>query len=164
MEKRNDTPRKPPEKRTAPLNAGMAWWLLALAAVALVLFVYSQQDRAFHLSYDDFVRLVREGKVDVKEPADQKMARYSNPTDLLVSGQRVDGKVTRQELESSDDKKAMPAAGAPIAFYVNKSEKDDELRKLLDEAKAKFPGLTYDYPEGPSARSRLFGFLISPWR
>ncbi len=151
MEKRNDTPRKPPEKRTSPLNAGMAWWLLALAAVALVLFVYSQQDRAFHLSYDDFVRLVREGKVDVKEPTDQKMARYSNPTDLLVSGQRVDGKVTRQELESSDDKKAMPAAGAPIAFYVNKSEKDDELRKLLDEAKAKFPSLTYDYPEGPSA-------------
>jgi cell division protease FtsH len=116
-----------------------------------VLFVYSQQDRAFHLSYDDFVRLVREGKVDVKETTDQKMARYSNPTDLLVSGQRVDGKVTRQEPESSDDKRAMPAAGAPIAFYVNKSEKDDELRKLLDEAKAKFPSLTYDYPEGPSA-------------
>jgi cell division protease FtsH len=151
MEKRTDTPRKPPEKRTAPLNTGMAWWLLALAAVALVLFIYSQQDRAFHLSYDDFVHLVREGKVDVKEPVDQKMVHYSNPTDLLVSAQRVDGKVTRQEPDTSEDKKAAAATAAPIAFYVNKSEKDDDLRKLLEEAKAKFPGLTYDYPEGPSA-------------
>src|ERR1700730_14580018 len=153
MEKRNEPPRKPSEKRTTPFNPSMAWWLLAVVAVALVLFVYSQQDRAIHLSYDDFVRLVREGKVDVdlKDSAEPKLVHFSNPTDLLVSAQRVDGRVTRQENDSGDDKKYASAAGTPISFYVNKSEKDDDLRKMLDEAKTKFPGLKFDYPEGPSA-------------
>jgi cell division protease FtsH len=153
MEKRTEPPRKPSEKRTTPFNPGMVWWLLAVVAVALVLFVYSQQDRASHLSYDDFVRLIRDGKVDVdmKESAEPKQVRYSNPTDLLVSSQRVDGKATRQEFDSSDDKKNAAAAGTPISFYVNKSEKDDDLRKMLDEAKTKYPGLKFDYPEGPSA-------------
>ena len=30
MEKRNEPPRKPSEKRTTPFNPGMAWWLLAV--------------------------------------------------------------------------------------------------------------------------------------
>ncbi|HEV2970084.1 MAG TPA: ATP-dependent zinc metalloprotease FtsH [Pirellulales bacterium] len=153
MEKRNEPPRKPPEKRTPPFSPNVVWYLLAVGAVALVLVVYWQQDRSYHLSYDDFVRLVQDTRhdkdkvVEVNDPADGKLIRYSNPTDLVVASQRVEGKITRQEVDSTDDKRVgKAAAGTVVSFFVNKSEKDD-LSKMLQDAKLR----GFDYPEGPTA-------------
>jgi cell division protease FtsH len=154
MEKRTEPPRKPPEKRTPPFTANLVWYLLALGAVALALVVYSQQDRSYHLTYYDFVRLVQDTRhakdkvIEVNDPADGKLVRYSNPTDLVVGALRVEGKVARQEIDSTDEKRVGPAtAPVPVvSFYVNKSEKDDDLRKMLTDGK-----LQFDHSEGPTA-------------
>ena len=155
MEKRNDPPppppRKPPEKRPAPLNPGMAWWLLALAVVALLVFVYSQQDRAQHLTFGEFTELVRKGKIEVTDRVEGKRYAYSNPTDLVIGPKDISGKVNRVEIEDRARPIAEPATTPPdkaIAFHVNRNEKDDTvvLRGELDQH-----GISYDISDGPSA-------------
>ena len=98
--------------------------------MALVLFVYSQQDRAIHLSYDDFVRLIRrrEGRCGHQGPggAEAGPLFQSDRSARQRPARRRQGR-RGKEFDSSDDKKNAAAAGTPISFYVNKSEKDDDL-------------------------------------
>ena len=163
MEKRSDPPRKTSDKRNTPFNANAAWWLLALGIVVMVLVVYVQQDRSYHLTYGEFTHLIEKGSVDVKDPSGAKLVRYSNPTKLQIGTQEITGKVSRGEIDSVAGKATGPAAAtngpapAPtakiaehvVSFRVNKSDKDnpEALRKLL----AKGNITSYDYSDGPSA-------------
>ncbi len=153
MEKRSDSPppRKPSEKRPAPLNPGMAWWLLALGVVAVLAFVYSQQDRSQHLTFGQFTELVQKGKVDVTDAAEGKRYLYSNPNELVIGPKEITGKVNRKEVEDRAKPSIEAAPGAAdrsIAFHVNKSEKDDTvvLRGELDKH-----NISYDISDGPNA-------------
>ncbi len=165
MEKRKEPsrkstePRKPGDKRPPAFNFNLVWYLLGLGVVSLLLVVYMQNGQTYHLSYSDFVELVKRRSVDIKEGSDGKLVRYSSPVEVQVGAQEIYGKVNRQELEANGEERPQrevenrsifggSSGRGQVPFRVNKSPTDDNesLRTVLHDS-----GVPFDYSEAPSS-------------
>ncbi|MCG8585373.1 MAG: ATP-dependent zinc metalloprotease FtsH [Pirellulales bacterium] len=165
MEERNN-PVSGDKNRPSPTKGHVVWYLLAIAAMVMIVAVIINENRTYTIDFSDFKRFVSmhnryhssgdpEPSIQVKEgPADRYTVRYTDlesPVD--ISQFRVSGKIKRQVIKP-DDKASDPEE---VDFSTNRDPNDTQgnLTRLLESH-----GIEYKFAGEPSGWSRWMPMLL----
>ena len=134
MENKRAAQKKPARKDSPTMGNNVVWYLLIAGVLMLFTVTLLTSNSPIDIDRSDLRQLILHGSVEVTTGTanNQRVMRFSKPTDLVVGSYEVNGKVT-QEIEPNDHNS--PHYKGPengIAFTTAKMSTDDELLKLLD--------------------------------
>ncbi len=130
MENKNETGRKPADRKTPPVGTNVVWYLLALGMAALLFVMFLANKPDVDIPYGELVRLIKKGnphstdpkvkakiqaelgadagkdfphvEVDVGTDGNHQIVWYSDVSDLRVGRSEITGKVMREVRDTPD--------------------------------------------------------------
>ncbi|MBI2825053.1 MAG: ATP-dependent zinc metalloprotease FtsH [Planctomycetia bacterium] len=155
MEPRNESGRRPADKKTPGMGNNVIWYLLALGIGTVFLVTLLANKPDVNLPIGQFDRLVGQGSdqknaaegrepayIDVRDPSDPKiLRRFSNLGDIKVGVSEIAGEVDVQQIEPADAKHDVQR----VAFRTGRM--GTEQYPIVDILKANgFPNFSAEYP------------------
>jgi cell division protease FtsH len=156
-------------KKPAPSNNNMVWYLLGLGVLLLLMVMFIRSGTQMDIPWSDLEKLVAAtdpdnlqdgGSYVMNDESDTQPRKWklSLLKDIEVAEHEITGKVTRQEIVEPNPKQtatgpATPPKGEEVSFSTARDRNDESIQKLLTEH-------NHNY-ENVRQQSQLIGYLMT---
>lgn len=85
------------EKKGSPIGNNIVWYLLGIGLTILLVVGWLHQESAYEIPTSKLQDLIKAGSegITISEGPDNRLVRYKNPTDIVLSPTEITGKVER---------------------------------------------------------------------